>query len=122
MPRPPARAWVLSAVAATVLAGCARTQEVRPDRTVELGVTEYLLRPDEVHASAGPLTLVVHNFGRLTHDLVITQSGQKEASTGTIWPGQTAELAIDLPKGTYTMASTVVLDQPLGTYGTLTIS
>jgi hypothetical protein len=110
-----------SAVLATAVAGCARSQNVGSKRTVQVGVTEYLLRPDDVQASAGPLTLVVHNYGRLTHDLVITQEGQKEASTGTIWPGQTAELAIDLPRGRYTMASNVVLDQPLGAYGTLTI-
>jgi hypothetical protein len=107
---------------AAMVGGCARTQLVGSDHTVHMGVTEYLLRPDSVQTSAGPLTLIVHNYGRLTHDVVITQNGQKEASTGTIWPGQTAELSIDLPKGTYTMASTVVSDQALGTYGTLTIS
>jgi hypothetical protein len=112
---------VVSAVVAATVSGCARSQDVGSNRMVQVGVTEYLLRPDDVNASAGPLTIIVHNYGRLTHDLVITQQGQREASTGTIWPGQTAELAVDLPKGTYTMASTVVLDQPLGAYGTLTI-
>jgi hypothetical protein len=121
MPWPHIARWLVSAAVATVVTGCARSQNVGSNRTVQVGVTEYLLRPDDVQASAGPLTLVVHNYGRLTHDLVITQNGQKEASTGTIWPGQTAELAVDLPKGSYTMASTVVLDQPLGAYGTLMI-
>ena len=110
------------AVLVTVLAGCAREQQVGSNRTVQVAVTEYLLRPNDVHASAGPLTIVVHNYGRLTHDLVIAKEGQKQASTGTIWPGQTSELEIDLPKGTYTMASNVVSDQPVGVFGTLTIS
>jgi plastocyanin len=126
MPRPPtvrlARPLAAAALAATLLAGCARTQAVGTSRTVQVGVTEYLLRPDAVQVGPGPLTIIVHNYGRLTHDLVITQNGQKQASTGTIWPGQTSELAVDLPKGTYTIASTVISDQALGAYGTLTIS
>ena len=122
MPRPRAPRWIATAIVATALAGCAHTQDVGRNRTLQVAVTEYLLRPNNVHASAGPLTIIVHNYGRLTHDLVITRDGQRQASTGTIWPGQTSSLAVWLPKGTYTIGSSVVTDQPVGVYGTLTIS
>jgi hypothetical protein len=43
------------------------------------------------------------------------------AGTQPIAPGQTTELDLDLAPGTYQMASTILSDQALGAFGTLTV-
>lgn len=109
-------------VAATVLASCGRTAVVGGDRSLSVGLTEYRLTPQAVRVSEGLLTIVVHNYGRLTHNLAISVNGQTEGSTNPVPPGQSADLALELTPGTYTMASTLLSDQALGAYGTLTVT
>lgn len=123
MPEPPRYAG-LAAVAASLLliAGCGHAQTVGSARTLRMGLTEYRLTPNDVRVSAGVLTIVVHNYGVLTHDLVVSSSGQMVASTKPIWPGHTADLSLSLAPGKYTMASTIQADQALGEYGTLTVN
>ena len=87
-----------------------------------MALTEYHVRPQSVHAARGLLMIVVHNYGRLSHNLVISQNGHPEASTKAIPPGQTTDLFTDLPPGKYVMASTILSDQALGAYGSLTIA
>ena len=78
--------------------------------------------PQDVHATAGALTIFVHNYGRLTHNLVISLDGHTQVSTQPIAPGQTTELFATLSPGKYLMASTILSDQALGAYGTLDVS
>ena len=110
------------ALCAGVLAGCAHTAVVGPNRAITVGVTEYRVAPDDVRASAGLLTLIVHNYGRLTHNLAVASAGQTEASTKPLWPGQSASLTLSLTPGRYQLASTMLSDQALGAYGTLTVT
>jgi hypothetical protein len=112
---------MLAAIAAALVAGCGRTVTVGAGGTLQIAVTEYHLNPQSVRASSGQLTIVVHNYGRLTHNLVISQNGQAVAATQPIAPGQSAALALFMAKGRYTMASTVLSDESLGAYGTLTV-
>ncbi len=112
---------VLATAMLVLLAGCGRTQVVGADHTLRLGETEYSLNPQRARVGAGPLTVLVHNYGRLTHNLVIFLNGQSEGSTPPIPPGQSSELVVDLAKGSYTMASTIMSDQALGAYGTLRV-
>ncbi len=86
-----------------------------------MALTEYHLAPQEVQARAGMVTIFVHNFGRLSHNLVISYDGLAQASTQPIPPGQTTELLATLGPGKYQMASTVLSDEALGTYGTLNV-
>ena len=118
----PRRCLVPIAAAALAAAGCGGTTQVAKDRTFQVALTEYRVSPQSVSAPAGALTIFVHNYGRLSHDLVISQDGQTEASTQPIAPGQTGELIANLTPGKYVMASTILSDQALGTYGTLTIT
>jgi hypothetical protein len=74
-----------------------------------------------VRARAGALTIIVRNFGGLTHNLVISRGGQNQGATRPLGPGQTAVITLDLPRGRYQMASTILDDQALGTYGTLNV-
>src|SRR5690348_17114204 len=77
--RPMRRAIVAAAAllaAAPPLSGCGHTTTVGAGRTVAVALTEYRVRPQSVQAAAGELTIVVHNYGRLTHNLVVSSQGQ----------------------------------------------
>jgi hypothetical protein len=113
---------VVSLALASLAGGCGHTQRVGSDRTLSVGLTEYHLNPQSVRVSAGPLTVLAHNYGRLTHNLVITLKGQSVGATKPIGPGQSAVLTLALAPGTYLMASTILSDQSLGEYGTLKVS
>lgn len=111
----------LTATSLALLTGCGTTFVLRSGRTLELAVTEYRIAPQSIRTSAGPLTILVQNDGRLTHNLAISSGGQLDAATRPIWPGETAEMTVTLPPGRYVLASTILSDQALGAYGTLTL-
>ncbi|MGH2873135.1 MAG: hypothetical protein ACRDL5_11825 [Solirubrobacteraceae bacterium] len=108
-------------LAAVTAAGCAHVTTVPRDGTLRVALTEYRVIPQDVHTTAGVLTLVVHNYGRLTHDLVISLAGQAEVSSGSIAPGQTAVFDAGLLAGDYVIASSIDSDSALGAYGTLDV-
>jgi hypothetical protein len=109
------------ALLVTALAGCGKTTRVAAGGTLQVALTEYHVAPQSVSAASGALTIDVHNYGRLSHDLVISSGGIPLASTKPIAPGQTAELLTTLSPGRYLMSSTILSDQALGAYGTLTV-
>lgn len=113
---------VIVVMLSCALGGCGRVATVGADRTLQLALTEYRLNPRSVRAGAGMLTIRVHNYGRLTHNLVISAGGQPSVSTKPIPPGQSVELILTLIPGTYRMASTILSDEALGEYGTLTVT
>ncbi len=118
------RAWKLAlvCVCAAALAGCGHVQGVAGYRTLHIGLSEYRLRPDNLRVSAGYLDIQVRNYGRLTHNLVISSHGVTAGSTKPIWPGQRAELTLSLTPGKYVISSTLLSDQALGAYGTLIVT
>ncbi len=124
MPQPrsaqplPALASVLIAALAS---GCGPTEPVGSNRTLEVALTEYRVNPKVATVTPGPLTIVVHNYGRLAHNLVVAQSGHSAGSTKAIQPGQSGLIVLSLTKGSYTMASTILSDTALGEYGTLEV-
>ena len=79
------------------------------------------MNPQDVSVSTGTLTMLIHNYGRLTHNLLVTENGTSIASTHGIPPGGEAELDLSLAPGTYLMTSTIQSDQALGQYGTITV-
>jgi hypothetical protein len=124
----PMRRPALSAVVAAAfllgaggLAGCGHTHQVGDDRSVQIALTEYRVNPQDVSVSTGTLTMLIHNYGRLTHNLLVTENGTSIASTHGIPPGGEAELDLSLAPGTYLMTSTIQSDQALGQYGTITV-
>ena len=124
MPRPraPTPALVLMLVILSLLAGCSRTDVAGSKRTLHIALNEYRLNPASARVLAGVLTIYVRNFGRLTHNLVISQSRQTIAATEPVRPGQSAVLAVNLAPGTYSMASTILSDASLGESGTLEVT
>ena len=119
--RPPLS--LLAAALVTLgVAACGSATTVPKDGTLRIALGEYRVIPQEVHTRAGVVTIVVHNYGRLTHDLVISLNGDAEISSDPLAPGQTAVLSAALIPGTYTMASSILSDQALGAYGTLDVT
>ncbi|HET9105329.1 MAG TPA: hypothetical protein VFN55_18400 [Solirubrobacteraceae bacterium] len=112
----------LAVLGATLpLAACGSTTRVPATGIVRVALSEYRLAPASLSARPGALTILVHNYGRLNHNLVISYDGVQEASTEPIRPGQSAELIANLTPGHYVMASTVLADQALGAYGSLDV-
>jgi len=122
MSGPLASKLCLVTICVTLLCGCSHTEVVGADRALHIALSEYRLNPQSVRVSAGVLNIYVHNFGRLTHNLVVSENGQSTFSTKPLWPGQSTELSLDLAPGNYSMASTILSDQALGAYGTLDVT
>jgi hypothetical protein len=121
MPRPRTATLLFAASLAAAVAGCGGTTVSDSSHVLRVGLTEYRLSPQSVSVGAGALTIVAHNYGRLTHNVVVFLDGHSQGSTPPIAPGQTADLTVILSKGRYAIASTVQSDQALGVYGTLTV-
>jgi hypothetical protein len=111
----------VAALLALAVGGCGHVAHVGAGGSLQIALNEYRVTPQDVRASPGTLTLVVHNYGRLTHDLVIIRDGRQAAATEPLAPGQTINLVAVLPPGQYLMSSTILSDQALGAYGTLRV-
>jgi plastocyanin len=98
---------------------CGRSVHIGASRTLDVAVTEYRLNPSQARVPAGTLTINVHNYGLLSHNLVVSQGGRLDGATAAIPPGQSAQLLLDLSAGTYTMSSTILSGGALGQTGTL---
>ena len=124
--RSPRRAGLVVCVVllalAQVAAGCSHVTRTGRRHRVSVALTEYRLHPQSIQVPAGKLMIAVSNFGRLTHNLVVSRGGQSVASTSPIAPGQSAKLTVLVKRGTYVMASTILSDQALGEYGTHSVT
>ena len=105
-----------------LLAGCGATHH-RPalGRAERVASTSGASRPEHADARAGSLVIVVHNSGRLAHNLLLSRDGVRVSSTPPIMPGQDADLAATVQKGSYEMLSSMVDDEATGVYGTLNV-
>ncbi len=129
--RPIIRRTVLTPLAllALALGGCGAGTVHLQGHAVQLTLSEYAIRPQNVSVPAGTIEIVAHNHGILTHDVAVErESGPSEAempalsSTGTIMPGKSGTLTITLRRpGRYVLASTIANQSDLGMRGTLTV-
>jgi hypothetical protein len=103
-------------------AGCTHTHVVGRNRLVRIAMTEYRLVPQSIRVRRGRLTIYAHNYGRLTHNLVVIRGQQTAGSTDPIQPGRTRQLILSLAPGRYLMLSTILSDRDLGIYGTVTVT
>lgn len=116
------RAGAVLLLSVIALTGCGRSTRVDASRTLELGVTEFRLTPQHVSVPAGELFIHVHNYGRLTHNLVVATGGHPLAVAHPIAPGESTWIGVVLAPGSYLMTSNMLSDQALGTYGTITVT
>lgn len=113
---------LLAGCAAAALAACGHTRSVSRARIAQISETEYRLSPGSLRVSQGPVTLVVHDFGRLAHNLAVIRGPAAVAETAPIQPGGSVTLSIYLAPGSYMLASTLFDDQSLGIHGKLTVT
>jgi len=123
---------LLVALAAVPVGGCgADVAYTRaPDRRVEVRLDEYRVLPEHIQVTAGPITFVAHNTGRLTHNLVVVQfkrplgdevEKQYGTPTKTLFPGETASTTVDLKPGKYRLICTISNHDNLGQYAELKV-
>jgi hypothetical protein len=111
-----------SAVLGIGISGCGHAAAVGRDRTLHVALSEYRVIPQNVRVSAGLLTILVRNDGKLTHNLAVLHGDQRIDVTPPLWPGTGGQLSVVLAPGRYTLESTLFSDQALGAYGTLTVT
>jgi hypothetical protein len=82
---------------------------------------DYLIRPQNLSAPGGGLTLTVVNHGRLGHTLRIRDSHKVVASFLSIPPGERRTSSFHLRPGRYTMFDAIGNYEALGMHGTLVV-
>jgi hypothetical protein len=119
--RLPPRVALAAALAITGLTGCGTIARVGASRTLDVALSDYRITPQDVDVRSGFVIIAVTNYGRLSHNLVISIDGQPLLATKPLAPGQNDEIDASLAPGQYLMSSSVLSDQALGAYGTLNV-
>jgi hypothetical protein len=104
-----------------LLAGCGAAHHPPASDALNVSVNEWRVTPEHADARAGSLVIVVHNSGRLAHNLLLSRDGVRVSSTPPIMPGHDADLAATVQKGSYELLSSMVDDEATGVYGTLNV-
>ena len=124
---------LLLALGALPAAGCGGNVAYSraPDRRVEVRLDEFSITPEHIQVSAGRVTLIAHDSGRLTHNLAVVQfkrpkSGEQEKQYGpatkTLFPGETSPpITVDLKPGKYRLVCTLANHDNLGQWAELKV-
>lgn len=119
-------------VGAATLVGCGGGPSYVHERDGVLRITldEYRIRPENFAVKAGRVHLIVHDSGRLTHNLVVEafdrplgEEAKVYGRTDTLHPGQTGSerAPIVLKPGKYRLTCTIANHDDLGQYGELKV-
>lgn len=81
---------------------------------------DFKLVPDTLTVKAGPVTFVLKNEGRFTHDFRVEGQGLDEKAP-KVGSGRTMEWKINLKPGTYRISCPVSNHADRGMVGTLTV-
>jgi plastocyanin len=122
---------LLLVTAALAAAGCGAVAYTHaPNRRIDLRLDEYRVLPEHIQATAGRITIVARNGGRLTHNVEVVQFerplGDEEEKqygepTKTLFPGQTGSTTVDLKPGKYRLICTISNHDNLGQYAELKV-
>jgi hypothetical protein len=115
----PLPATLVALLLGGLLAGCGAAHETSRNGALNVSVNEWRVTPETTDSGPGTLLIVVHNSGRLAHNLVLSRDGVRVSFTPPIMPGQNADLETTVQKGSYQLMSSMVDDQATGMYGTL---
>ena len=110
-------------VAAAVLAGCgggAPTASVRGGR-IAVELDDFLIRPQDITARAGPITFVVSNRGRLVHSFHVQLPDRQPVKITRLHPGASATATADLKPGEYRLVCVESNHAELGMTGRLVV-
>ena len=90
-------------------------------RALTVTLDDYLIRPQNLSAPGGRLTLTVVNHGRLGHPLRIRGATKIAVSYLSIPPGGSRTRTFHLRRGRYTMFDAIGNYEELGMHGTLVV-
>jgi uncharacterized cupredoxin-like copper-binding protein len=114
--------------------GAATRGGVAASRTVKVDLGEMYARPDASSISAGKVTFVAHNSGRMIHELMVERSPIKldgpgrpneDAAIGMIedmTPGTTGRMTLKLKPGTYELFCNVTGHYAAGQHTTFRVT
>ena len=111
---------------ALALAGCGSEDGSGTDGSdgsaLEVSETEFALEPSSLSVDeAGEVTIRVVNDGEFEHALELEGEGVEE-ETGTLAPGESAELAVELAAGSYTIYCPIGNHREQGMEGTVVVA
>jgi plastocyanin len=89
--------------------------------TIEVKATEFALAPDRKQLSPGTYTFEMKNDGQITHALAIVGPGVADQKSETVPGGGTAELKVDLQKGSYILYCPVGNHRGMGMQTAITV-
>jgi uncharacterized cupredoxin-like copper-binding protein len=69
--------------------------------TLDVSETEFAIDPANPTVKAGTVTFNVSNDGEIVHNLEVEGNGIEEELPEDLQPGDSGELTVDLPPGTY---------------------
>ena len=110
-------------LAIALLGGCGGGEPVvqARDQRVEIELDDFLIRPQNVRATAGELTFSITNRGRLGHNFRLRDEGREVVEVTTLLPGGSATASARLRPGSYKMVCTVANHEQLGMTGRLVV-
>ena len=85
-------------------------------------LTEFHIALSKQSFSPGAYSFVATNSGKVTHALEIDGPGVEDQKTTLLQPGQSANLAVNLQKGTYQIYCPVDGHKAAGMATTITVS
>lgn len=109
-------------VAFLVFAGSACGNLGGLGQKVDIVADNASFEPAALTLEAKSYLLAVQNVGDTDHNLTLIRDTQPVGSTGSIRPGSTASLPVDLTAGTYYFACKLADFELRGMKGTLTVS
>jgi plastocyanin len=110
-------------LAAAALPGCGGAEPAVQARAgrVAIVLDDFLIRPQNVRATAGRITFAVTNRGRVGHNFRLLRGAGEPLQVTTLLPGDSRAESVTLAPGDYTMACTVANHAELGMTGTLVV-
>ncbi|WP_028058998.1 cupredoxin domain-containing protein [Candidatus Solirubrobacter pratensis] len=116
------RTLPLALTALLAAAGCGGSATTREPASFKVTLDDYLIRPQKLRVPKGePLTVTVHNIGRLGHTFRIRSATHNVMNLTTIPPNGTKSRTFKLAAGTYTMYCALSNHEELGMSGTLVV-
>jgi uncharacterized cupredoxin-like copper-binding protein len=93
-----------------------------PGGTVDLSATEYKFTPSDTTVKSGEVTFNEKNDGHVTHSLEIEDvNGQDKELEGSVQPGQSGTLKVNLPPGKYEFYCPIDSHKQMGMTGEITV-
>ena len=116
------RVRTLPLLAVLALAACGEGPVTRESaRSFTVTLDDYFIRPQNISAPGGELTVTAVNRGRLGHTLRIRINDKVVLAFMAIPPGERRTRTFHLRKGRYTVFCAIGNHEELGMHGTLVV-